>query len=606
MRKTLKIFYFFLLVFIFLFLIKKEILAKDYRVEYEVSYFLEEKKDKIASPVSFKIKITNLTSKVFVERFTLTFPSSFGIREIKAKDDWGEIAPFIETVNDVIKITLKFSNPNIGKDSINNFYLNFYQDNLFKINGNVWEVILPTIERIEDDSYKVIVHLPQDTDKKISLAKPSPTLVSENKIIWENPREKTIYAIFGEKQYYETTLYYHLKNEKPYPVYTEVAFPPDTLYQKVFIKKIDPKPFFVYQDSDGNFLGRYFLKPLEKKMIIFDGVIAIYAKPRVEVRDFINKKIKSQRNYLLTSHSPWQIKGIEDNKEIASLKNPNDIYRYVVEKLEYNQALVFKKNERKGADFALKYPNQAVCTEFTDLFIALAREKGIFAREIEGFGFTQDEKLRPLTLTSDILHAWPEYYDEGKKLWIPIDPTWEDTSGIDYFSSFDLNHIVFVIHGKNPFYPVSAGMYKIENSSDIVIKPKKEEIKDNVKVIVKLINFPKKIDDKNFYSINLLVENQSNVYLWDKKINFEAQGIDVKPKEFLIESLLPFEKKELKIKIKSLFKNKKTSAFFKVFFDEKKIEENSVLIVPFYYNLSLKIAIFVLFFGGLFLIFFRR
>jgi len=606
MKKTFKIFFLFLVFFLFSFFFQKNALAKDYRVDYEVSYFLEEKEDKIESSVLFNIKITNLTSSVYVERFSLTFPSSFGVKNVRAKDDFGEMRPEIENDGEKTKITLKFSNPNIGKDSVNNFYLNFYQDNLFKINGNVWEVILPTIEKGSDDNYKIIVYLPSNTDKKISIAKPQPNLISGNKIIWENPKEKTIYAIFGDKQYYKTTLYYHLKNEKPYPIYTEIAFPPDTLYQKIFIKKIQPPPFLVYQDDDGNFLARYFLKPLEKKVVIFDGMISVFAKPRVEIKDFINKKIKHQSKYLLTAHPLWEISDIENKINISSLKTPEDIYRLVVEKLNYNSALVFKKNKRKGANFALTYPNQAVCTEFTDLFIALAREKGIFAREIEGYGFTQDEKLRPLTLTSDILHAWPEYYDEEKKLWIPIDPTWEDTSGIDYFSSFDLNHITFVIHGKNPTYPLSAGMYKIENSSDVIIKPEKGEPKDKVKLVVKFINLPKKIDDKNFYSINLLVENQSNVYLWGKKIIFEGLHINVSPKELLIDSFLPLEKKELKLKINSLIKNKKTTGFINVLFDEKKISENSVRILPYYYSLGFKISILVLTLGILTLFFIRR
>ena len=88
--------------------------------------------------------------------------------------------------------------------------------------------------------------------------------------------------------------------------------------------------------------------------------------------------------------------------------------------------------------------------EFTDLFIAIAREKGIYSREIQGYGFSLDQKLQPLSLSSDILHAWPEYYDTKTESWIAVDPTWENTSGINYFSSFDLNHIVFVIHGKKP------------------------------------------------------------------------------------------------------------------------------------------------------------
>ncbi|PIP14879.1 hypothetical protein COX47_02840, partial [Candidatus Roizmanbacteria bacterium CG23_combo_of_CG06-09_8_20_14_all_35_49] len=82
------------------------------------------------------------------------------------------------------------------------------------------------------------------------------------------------------------------------------------------------------------------------------------------------------------------------------------------------------------------------------------------------------------------LHAWPEYYDSKSELWKPIDPTWENTSGIDYLSSFDLNHIVFVIHGKKPDYPLPAGMYKIDNSQDISIKPAASYPEEKKEVII--------------------------------------------------------------------------------------------------------------------------
>jgi len=606
MEKILKICRLLFLILFFLFSFQKIIFAKDYRVDYQVEYFLEEKEGKINSPVSFNIKITNLSSSLYVEKFSLIFPSSFAVKDFKARDDAGEIVPQIEKLNDITKVVLKFSNPNVGKGSINNLYLNFYQENLFKVNGNIWEVILPTIEKKEEGSYRVIVYLPKETKKKISLAKPRPNYIFGNQIIWENPKEKTLYAVFGEEQYYKTTLYYHLKNEKPYPIYTEIAFPPDTLYQKVFIEEIDQKPFSVYQDDDGNFLARYFFKPFEKKVVVFKGIIAVYAKPRLEIKDFINKNISNQLKYLLSSTEFWEISDVDRKIDLSSFKTVKDIYDFVVNKLEYNQELVLKKTKRKGADFALSYPNQAVCTEFTDLFIALAREKGILSREIQGYGFTQDEKLRPLTLTSDILHAWPEYFDEEKKIWIPVDPTWEDTSGIDYFSSFDLNHIVFVIHGKNPTYPLPAGMYKLEESSDILIKPVSHKPKEKIKIGIRINGLPQKINDKNSYSLSLVLENQSNIYLFGKKIVFRSSDLNFSPKEFFIESFLPFEKKEYKVKLNSIVKNKNKTGKFQVMFDEKKLLEDKILIVPYYYNLGLKISIGILLLAIVMFIFLKR
>ncbi len=62
-------------------------------------------------------------------------------------------------------------------------------------------------------------------------------------------------------------------------------------------------------------------------------------------------------------------------------------------------------------------------------------------RKTIGFG--------PLSLIADVLHAWPEYYDQQQNVWVAIDPTWADTTGgIDYFSKLDLRHLTFAIQGQ--------------------------------------------------------------------------------------------------------------------------------------------------------------
>ena len=61
-----------------------------------------------------------------------------------------------------------------------------------------------------------------------------------------------------------------------------------------------------------------------------------------------------------------------------------------------------------------------------------------------------------------MLHAWPEYWDESKNAWIPIDPTWGSTTGgINFFDQLDLRHFAFVAHGQDPDKPYPAGSYKL-------------------------------------------------------------------------------------------------------------------------------------------------
>ena len=178
-------------------------------------------------------------------------------------------------------------------------------------------------------------------------------------------------------------------------------------------------------------------------------------------------------------------------KKLArDLKTPQAIYDYVVKTLTYDYTRSTSTNEtRIGAKEILSRPENAVCLEFTDLFIALARAAQIPAREVDGYAFTDNEAERPLSLIPDILHAWPEYYDDHKKAWVMVDPTWGNTTnGMDYFSTFDLSHIAFVIKGTDSTYPVPAGGYKISEKNterDVTVEFTKEVLipNDNFSIV---------------------------------------------------------------------------------------------------------------------------
>jgi len=157
---------------------------------------------------------------------------------------------------------------------------------------------------------------------------------------------------------------------------------------------------------------------------------------------------------------------------------------------------------------ALRFINLNRIAQLADFFIALARAQGIPARELEGAAFSTSPELKPLSLSQDILHAWPEYYDEQKQSWIQVDPTWANTTGgIDYFNKLDLNHFVFVIHGSDPLKPPPAGSYKKSDSSkkDIFFIPTEPQ------------NFPKPDIQSTIFSesdkISLTIKNNSGVGL---------------------------------------------------------------------------------------------
>src|SRR3989338_3782694 len=212
--RVIKYFLLFLLASNFYLLISKSAFAQDFKNDYQVEYFLSESENKLNTKVKFSVSITNFRSDIYVKQFSIGFPKLFTIRDIKAFDDYAAITPQVSSSDSITKVTLEFSRPNIGKNSVSNLYLEFYQDNLFSINGNVWEVIIPTIENKENSAYKILVHLPENSNKKISISKPKPDNINGNTIIWNNPSTKTVYAVFGDKQYYNSELTYRIKNTK--------------------------------------------------------------------------------------------------------------------------------------------------------------------------------------------------------------------------------------------------------------------------------------------------------------------------------------------------------------------------------------------------------
>lgn len=597
--KTLYFCAIFFLTSIFYFLSSTPIYAIDhFRTDYTVDYFLSESDNNISSRVSYKIKITNLTPDLVIKNFSILFPKSFQIGSIKAADDFKSIIPGVSDADGKNTISVALTDPVAGMNSENNIYLDFLQQNLFKVNGNVWEVILPTVENKEGEGdYTIIVHLPPNSGKQISIAKPKPDHITLNEITWKNPVNRTIYAVFGKQQNYSLQLRYHLTNPNLNRVYTDVSFPPDTLYQKVFVNSIHPEPAIVSTDEDGNYIGRYFLNPKEEKTILFDGGVIVSSEPREDMKEPIRTLFKTQQKYLLAPSTHWDLNADYVPKKLTNIR---DIYSYARDTLSYNYGRLNTSITRLGAQQALQYPDQAVCTEYSDVMIAIAREKGLYSREIQGYGFSNDQELRPLSVNADILHSWPEYYDDTTQLWIQTDPTWEDTSGIDYFNSFDLNHVVFAIHGKKSDFPYPAGSYKTQDSTkDINIIPTAQFFSE--KKAVSFETNPLQIPNMNnrSYTLKVTIRNTGNSFLWNFPVSAEADKLTLSPATQIVASLAPLEKKELTFEYipKSQLGDVKTT--LKLSSESKLLYEHEISIASFYYGIAKVVGVIALFLFGL-------
>jgi len=452
-------------------------MSADFATSYDVLYDVSEDG---TTTITEKVALKNLTSQFYANQFKLTIGAT-EIFDIKGSDPAGPLEITTQQQDTSTTISVKFNQQVAGLGKILPWTLQFKSKDFAQNLGKVWEIRAPRISSSTSlESYNLTISVPTSFGEP-TLISPNPKsqTVSQGKLFLTFDKEQLkdvgVSASFGTHQLFDFDLSYHLQNEGLVPVLTNIALPPDTAYQDIIFQFIDPHPINVTLDEDGNYLAWYKLGRNQKLDIRVLGSAKIYSSSKVKnpaLDEDLRKKYTKADKYWEKDHP--QIVALLDN--ILGTTHPQNtediarlIYRYVVGALNYDQSRLEQNVntadqgvERFGAVTALNTPKEAVCMEFTDLFIALSRAAGIPARELDGYAYTANTSLRPLSLTRDVLHAWPEYWD-GTRGWVMVDPTWENTTGgVDYFTKLDLNHFVFAIKGVSSTQPIPAGSYKFQ------------------------------------------------------------------------------------------------------------------------------------------------
>jgi len=491
--------------------------------------------------VTQKITLKNLTSQYYASNFTLTI-SSTNISDISATDDSGPMEVKTETKADKTTMNIKFNQQVAGIDKSQTFTLKFRSTDFATKNGKTWEVDLP---RIPDSSninnYNLILQVPASFGEPTSIA-PGPksqTLGYDTLSFTFNKEllgKSGVSLNFGTTQVFDFNLKYHLENNSLIPVMTSVVLPPDTKYQDILISRISPEPLNVTIDDDGNYLAWYQLSRRSKQNVNISGSAKLYIKAKekqVETLTSAQKSMFTKTDQYWEKDNPGVLAAIAEVFKEGTPKSNRDkarlIYSYIVNTLKYNTSRLNDQGiERLGAVTALNNRDQAVCMEFTDLFVAMTRASGVPSRELDGFGYSQNRNLRPLSLSKNLLHAWPEYFDEQKG-WVMVDPTWENTSGgVDYFNKFDLNHLVLAIKGVSSKTPYTSDDVNVTLSEDDFLgKPNldisvsiPEEVWSGFPITasVKLVNQGNSIQQGGSLSVNT---NRIKV-LGQKEVGFAA------------------------------------------------------------------------------------
>ena len=429
--------------------------AVDANVTYQVQ-------DTGKTVVTHDITLENLYSTLYATTYTLSL-QNIQAQNVVATESNGKNIP-VEVSQDGSNLNLKLNFPDavVGKGVKRHFTVSYENGGFAIKTGEVWEISIPRLSDQSDfRNYNVNLVVPDSLGQEAYIS-PEPFSRSDANgsksysFTKDGISASGVTAGFGQFQVFSFNLSYHLENPLTIDSQTEIALPPDTAFQKVYLGKVDPKPANVRIDEDGNWLALYKLSPRQRIDVNVTGSVQIFASYRA-----FPKPSESVLSDNLQPTTYWQAGNDQIKMLAANLKTPQAIYDFVSKNLTYDYARVQPNAQRLGAIGALQSPTQAICMEFTDLFIAIARAAGIPAREINGYAYTENKELQPLSLVNDVLHAWPEYYDSSKGAWIPVDPTWGSTSGVDYFNKLDLRHFAFVIHGKSDTQPYPPGSYKL-------------------------------------------------------------------------------------------------------------------------------------------------
>lgn len=464
------------LVFLVVFLLNpwSAFADNEFTTSYDVNYDVSANG---YTQVTEKITLKNLTARYYASNFTLTIGSTT-VTEVSANDDSGNMETNVENKNNKTSITVKFNQQIAGVDKEQTFTLKYKSKDFAQAIGKTWEINLPRVPASADVSdYKLTLSVPVSFGDPTSIS-PAPKSQFQNydRLSFYFDKDQIerngVSVNFGTFQLFDFNIKYKLENPTLLPEIVSVALPPDTQYQDVLIKNMQPQPLNVTRDNDGNYLAWYKLPQKSTQEVIASGSAKVYITSK-------NKQLIKLSDDKL---QPWLKSDVyweKDNPAITATLNEifkngmpktakeraNGIYDYVVDTLQYDSSRINNTEiERLGAVTVLNNPKSAVCMEFTDLFVALSRAAGVPAREMDGYAYSQNKDLRPLSF-ANLLHAWPEYYDPAKG-WIMVDPTWENTSGgVDYFNKFDLNHLVLAVKGVSSRTPYISDDVKVEIST---------------------------------------------------------------------------------------------------------------------------------------------
>jgi len=180
--------------------------------------------------------------------------------------------------------------------------------------------------------------------------------------------------------------------------------------EKIFYAKGNRYAEFVFEKLEAN---AELTIDIEAKLYRYDLAVARQEAARRSIATGGLQQFLANERYIDKDNDAIQSAAKAIATGATEVETVRNIYNYVIEKLEYSVL----GREDAGAAAALQ-KGKGDCTEYSDLFAALCRARGIAARVVTGFTERFD-KVSPK-------HHWVEVYLK-RYGWVPFDASWGDS-----------------------------------------------------------------------------------------------------------------------------------------------------------------------------------
>ncbi|MCD8546558.1 hypothetical protein LRY64_04370 [Candidatus Woesebacteria bacterium] len=339
--------------------------------------------------VRYEIRLKNNLSTVYAREYALQINSLdvSGVR-VRSSDDTPLPVDTVQSGQQT-SITVKFPEDVrvLGRDQEQMFTIEYISEDTAAVYGQVLEVTIPKLAEPDKYSqYNVIVMVPEKFGQP-SIVEPNQYTIdttSGSQILrFTNVGKNTgISVLFGEQQTYGFDVSYHVENSSQNVGIVQVALIPDTSYQRVRYDSITPEPETVHRDIDGNWIAEFRVAGEAEQDIRAAGTVTVYTHPKVPVP--VENPFRQPESWLKTETSPylqaksfWQVENPLIQQVAQENPTPREVYKYVVDTLDYNYRRLEQPDatQRYGAVAALQDPSNAMCQEFTDVFVAVSRAR---------------------------------------------------------------------------------------------------------------------------------------------------------------------------------------------------------------------------------------